>query len=72
MDRAEHLAWCKKRAIEYINAGDIEGGVTSMLSDMDKHPETKLQAGGVLAQLGMLTIIQNNIPNARRFVEGFN
>jgi hypothetical protein len=38
MDRDEHLAWCKKRALEYWRAGDLANAVASMGSDLDKHP----------------------------------
>ena len=38
----EHLAWCKKRALEYLDAGELANAFTSMLSDMDKHPDTRL------------------------------
>ncbi len=38
--REEHLAWCKQRALEYIDRGQINEGLTSMMSDMSKHPRT--------------------------------
>ncbi len=41
MNRAEHLQWCKDRAIEYVNAGELQQAFTSMTSDVSKHPETK-------------------------------
>ena len=34
--RAEHLAWCKKRALEYVDAGDLLQAYTSMASDLGK------------------------------------
>lgn len=71
MSRQEHLEWCKKRAHEYLDKGDIMNGVTSMLTDMQKHPETKLNIP-TLSMLGMLTIQQADMPAARRFVDGFN
>ena len=33
MNRQEHLDWCKKRALEYVDAGDLSGGMASMMSD---------------------------------------
>lgn len=30
--RAEHLAWCKRRAIEAVDSGDLAGAVASMTS----------------------------------------
>lgn len=72
MTREEHIAWCKKRAHEYLDKGDIKNGVTSMLSDLQKHPETKLQDGSPLGMLGMMAIMSNSHQEAVRFVDGFN
>lgn len=71
MTRQEHLDWCKKRAHEYLARGDIQNAVTSMLSDMNKHPETALQAP-TLAMLGMMAIQSGDQREARRFIDGFN
>jgi hypothetical protein len=38
--RAEHLAWCKARALRYVDAGDTAGAITSIGSDLRKHPDT--------------------------------
>ena len=70
--RVEHLAWCKKRALEYLDQGDIQNAVTSMLSDMDKHPETRLSAKSALTMLGMHAIMTHDADAARRFIVGFN
>ncbi len=71
MDRQQHLDWCKKRAHEYLAMGDIMNAVTSMLSDMDKHPETKLKTT-TLAMLGMMAIQSGSVHEARRFIDEFN
>jgi len=39
--RKEHLDWCKKRALEYVEKGEMEGAYASFVSDMNKHKETK-------------------------------
>lgn len=72
MTRAEHLEWCKQRAREYLDRRDIANAVTSMLSDLSKHPETAKSSEGALAMLGILTIQQGDLNKARRFIEGFN
>jgi len=71
MDRKTHLEWCKKRAHEYLARGDIPNAVTSMLSDMNKHPETALN-NPTLAMLGMLAVQSGSETEARRFIDGFN
>lgn len=70
--RAEHLEWCKKRAIEYLDKHDVANAVTSMLSDLSKHPETEKSAKGACAMLGISTIQQGDLHGARRFIDGFN
>ena len=72
MTRSEHLEWCKRRAREYLDRRDVKNAVASMLSDLSKHPETALPPGNVLTTLGMMTVMQNDLDGARRFVEGFN
>lgn len=70
MTRVEHLAWCKARALEYLDEGDLANAVASMGSDLSKHPETKCP--DVLMTLGMMLIVQNDATGVRRWIEGFN
>lgn len=72
MNREEHLEWCKKRALEYIDRGDIANGITSMMSDLNKHEGTAIKPGGIISALGLNAAISNDITEARRFIEGFN
>lgn len=72
MSRDEHLEWCKKRALEYAERGDFREAITSMLSDISKHPETKSE---MLSQLGvsmMVSGLLNTRQDVIRFIEGFN
>lgn len=68
MTREEHLEWCKKRAREYLDEGDSMQAVTSMLSDLSKHEETR-RIGKNLGMLGMFAC--TSMREARRFIEGF-
>lgn len=73
MDRAEHLQWCKDRALAYVERGDLVNAVASMMSDLDKHEETK--AGGVLLQLGLMAAMQaqrGDRAGVVRYITGFN
>lgn len=71
MTRDEHMAWCKKRALEYLDAGDITNAVTSMMSDLSKHPETA-KVGEMMGSFGLLCAMQQDYAGARRFIVGFN
>lgn len=70
MNRSDHLQWCKDRANEYLDRGNVSEGVASMISDMGKHEETDLNS--TLVMLGMMTVASNDLAGAKRFVDGFN
>jgi hypothetical protein len=70
--REEHLAWCKQRALEYIDRGQLNEGLTSMMSDMSKHPETHAPS---LYQMtvGLMMIGALSTPEqARKHINGYN
>ena len=72
MTRAEHLEWCKKRALEYVDIGDLDQAWTSMASDLGKHEETR---GHSAIKLGMMLLIGNCLSTPdkmRKFILGFN
>jgi hypothetical protein len=72
MTRQEHLDWSKKRALEYVKRGDLDNAFASMVSDLNKHPETSGHIGMSLGiQLKMAG--QLNTPaSMKKFIEGFN
>jgi hypothetical protein len=65
--RAEHVRWCKERALEYL-PGDCASAVASMISDMGKHEEVRLDP--LLAMIGLMDA-QRGPDAARRWIEGF-
>lgn len=69
MTRAEHLAWCKKRALEYLDTGDLLDAVTSMGSDLAKHPE--LGCNPHLALLAAMRAQDGDERGVREWIEGF-
>ncbi len=68
MTRAEHLAWCKRRALEYL-PDDPDQAFASMASDLSKHDETR---GHAAMKLGMMLLVSGNMPDMRTFIEGVN
>jgi hypothetical protein len=61
--------------MEYVARGDLVEAVTSMMSDLEKHPETASSAGGVLAMLGIHTALQaqkGDRAAVERYILGFN
>lgn len=70
--RADHLAWCKTRALEYVEAGDTPNAYASLASDLNKHPDTEGHAG---IELGMMLLLSGRLSSdreMREFIEGLN
>jgi hypothetical protein len=74
MTRAQHIAWCKERALEYIDKGEVANAMASFTSDMGKHAETERQMNP-LARLAVVATMQDTVAggtdNTRKFIEGF-
>ena len=71
MNRSEHLQWCKDRALEYVDAGDNQQAMSSMISDLRKHKETESSAGFGFS-LGMIAMQSGSSEEMRKFINGFN
>lgn len=69
MTRDEHVAWCKQRALEYVDRGELSDAVVSMLSDLGKHSATAGHLGMLLAP----TLIGQRLTRdqVRKWIEGF-
>jgi hypothetical protein len=71
MTRGEHIRWCKQRALELLDADEpVDQALTSMMSDLRKHDETRGLAESV-APLFIWTLMQRSRTEARKFIEGF-
>lgn len=70
--RAEHLAWCKERALEYADAGDTSSAIASMGSDLRKHPETADHAAMPLMMMMAMSGQFERPGELRKFIEGFH
>ncbi len=72
ISRADHLVWCKERALEYVDAGDQQQALASMSSDLGKHSET---AGHISIGLGIMLLLGGSLETPeqmRKFINGFN
>lgn len=69
--KADHLTWCKGRALAYLYDGDLPNAVSSMISDLRKHPETEEMAG-VFTISGLVACGSGNTNGVRRWIEGFH
>ena len=67
-DRAGHLAWCKQRALECLDAGEPELALSSMASDLQKHPATITPADVINAGMMILEYFEGEAA-LRRWIE---
>jgi hypothetical protein len=68
-ERGKHLNWCKTRAFEYLDRGDITNAWASFTSDMMKNNETKdhIALNPIMAMMSM-----GSVREMREFINGFN
>jgi len=69
MTRAEHLAWAKKRALDYLDDDDKTSAIASIMSDLRKHD------GWSTASLTLCFAIcpaGGTAEQVRKWIEGFN
>lgn len=71
MTRAEHLAWAKQRALEYVDAGELANAVASMMSDLRKHDELADHRGILLGNMYLMGGLMS-LEECRKWIEGFN
>ena len=70
--RAEHLQFCKDRALVYADQGDLPQAMASMGSDLRKHPETENHGGIELMMMLAMAGRLSTAAEIRKFIEGFN
>lgn len=70
--RSEHLEWCKQRALEYCDLGDVNNASISMISDMEKNDETKNHSALKVMVLMMMAGHLSSPEEMRKFILGFN
>lgn len=79
MTREEHIKWCKERAIaEYDYYAKTEprsalrNGMASIMSDLNKHPETASQTLQTLCAMQLMTKPHMTRQEFVNFINGFN
>lgn len=69
-NRQEHLDWCKQRALQYVDQGDLQNAFASLGSDLRKHPETERHAAIELGMMMMLAGQLGTPQKMREWIEG--
>jgi hypothetical protein len=71
LTRDEYLDWCRKRALEHLDAGDLTRAVASMASDLKTHPDTDNPALNGLVMIGMMFATDGDKAAVQRWIERF-
>ena len=71
MTRDEHLEGCKRRALEYLDAGDLRHAVASLASELKTHPDTDNPALNGLAMIGTMYVTDGDKAAVRHWIERF-
>ena len=71
IDADEHLAGCRRRAFEYVDAGDLAHAISSMASDLKTHPDTDNPAISGLGMIGMMYVTDGDKDAVQRWIERF-
>jgi len=69
MNRADHLQWCKDRAMEYVNQGDTKQAFASFVSNLLKHPETE---NHLVIEMGMMLLLSGNLSTSYEMEQWIN
>ena len=72
MTRDEHIAWCKKRAIEYVEAGNLSHAVANMASGLKTHPDTDNPALNGQAMIDMMYVADGDNAAVQRWIQRFS
>lgn len=71
MTEAERLEWCKARAREYLQRGDLVNAVASMISDMNQNYPGLKPCPPELAMIGVMYAANGDRNGVAAFIEGF-
>ncbi len=70
--RAEHLEWCRERALAELDVGPrgVVTAIASIQSDLRKHPDTRDHGAILLAAMMQVAGQLENSRQVREFLEG--
>jgi hypothetical protein len=68
--RAEHIAWVKERALAELDAGSVVNAMSSVTSDLRKHPDTDGHAAIELMAMLAIGGHLGNETQMREFIGG--
>ncbi len=73
MNREQHIAWVKSRALDELDAGGpraIANAIASVISDLRKHPDTAGHAGIELTTMLAMGGHLDTPDQVREWIEG--
>lgn len=67
--REEHLIWCKFRAHQYLDEGQISRAIASIQSDLQRHSATKNHQAIALASRLLIARRLGTIAEVQQFID---
>jgi hypothetical protein len=71
LTRDEHLAWCRRQALEDVNAGDLAQSISTMETNLKICPDTDNPALRGLVMIGMMYVTEGDKASVQRWIERF-
>jgi hypothetical protein len=71
LTRDEHLAWCRRQALEHVNAGDLAQSISTMETNLKIRPDTDNPALRGLVMIGMMYVTDGDKASVQRWIERF-
>jgi hypothetical protein len=71
MTRDQHVAWCKRRALIYLENCLVGSAVASMWLDLGKHPEISIRASSPFILAGVRFAAADDRSALRRWIKGY-
>lgn len=70
--REAHVRWCIDRALEYVDRGEFDLALASMMSDLGKHPDTGRHPGLLMGFILRMHGHLETPEQMREFLNGFH
>lgn len=71
MTKNQYMRWCKERALEYLDRGDLKHALASFIGDVTAHDETRDAINPATLMLATAAAENGDSREMRRWIEGF-
>ena len=72
LSAAEHLAFCKKHALQILAVNLIGDAWATFVADLDSHPETKMTLSKLMTSMMVVETPGLTKDHMKKFIEGYD